>query len=135
MRALQCPGGAITPTQVPATLDGNILFGPCTGTYGSSDGANRGFLFFQSHSNFATPSWGGGGQFLLSGFMYFHSSTTGTTCGTNTTCLTMSGGSGAGAYTLGNIVVDQVNITGNSGISMILNPASTFQILRPQLLR
>ena len=135
MRLLKCPGGAKPPDQVPSTIDGNILLGPCSGTYGSSDGTNRGFLFFQSHSNFATPSWGGGGQFLLSGFMYFHSSSTGSTCGTDTTCLNMNGGSGAGAFTLGNIVVDQLNITGNSGIKMILNPAVTFQVLRPTLLQ
>src|SRR5207249_3286191 len=116
MRALQCPGGAATPAQVPATIDGDILLGPCSGTYGSSDGTNRGFLFFQAHSNSATPSWGGGGQFLLSGFMYFHSNAAGATCGTSTTCLNMNGGSGAGSYTLGNLVADQINMTGGSGI-------------------
>ena len=112
----------------------NILLGPCSGSYGSSDGKNRGFLFFQNRSASATPGWGGGGQFLLAGFMYFHSGN-GATCGTNTTCLTMNGGSGAGAYTLGNIVVDELTMTGNSGINMILNPAVTFQILKPQLLK
>jgi hypothetical protein len=47
----------------------------------------------------------------------------------------MQGNSGAGAFTLGNIVTDQIALGGSSGIKMILNPASTFQILRPQLLR
>src|SRR6266571_6774134 len=58
--ALRCPGGSPTPTQVPATIPGNVLLGPCggtsgigaTGKYGSPDG-NRGFLFFQSRSNAA----------------------------------------------------------------------------------
>jgi hypothetical protein len=134
MRAVKCPTGTAPPSQVPATIDGDILLGPCTGTYGSSDGKNRGFLFFQAHSNFSTPSWGGGGQFLLSGFMYFHSNASGATCGTSTTCLNMDGGSGSGAFTLGNLVADRVNMTGNSGITMILNPASSFQVLRPTLL-
>jgi hypothetical protein len=136
MRTLQCPGGDAPPAQVPAAIDGDILLGPCSGPLGSSDGKNRGFLFFQAHTNSATPSWGGGGQFLLSGFMYFHSKTSGTTitCGTNTTCLDMNGGSGSGSYTLGNLVADQVHITGNSTITMILNPAVTFQVLRPSLL-
>jgi len=144
MRALQCPGGDAVPAQVylnndgtsnNGNIDGNILIGPCTGTYGDPTGKNRGFLFFQNRATPAAPSWGGGGQFLLSGFMYFHSSSTGATCGTGTTCLTMQGNSGAGAFTLGNIVTDQISLGGSSGIKMILNPASTFQILRPQLLR
>jgi hypothetical protein len=134
MRALQCPAGGTPPSDVPALIDGDILLGPCSGTFGSSDGANRGFLFFQAHSNFATPSWGGGGQFLLSGFMYFHSNSAGDTCGTKTTCLNMDGGSGSGSFTLGNLVADQVHMTGNSSITMILNPAVTFTVLPPTLL-
>jgi hypothetical protein len=133
-RLLQCPGGAPNPAEIPTVMDGNVLFGPCSGTYGSSDGKNRGFLFFQNRTTAANPSWGGGGQFLLAGFMYFHSGN-GTSCGTNTTCLTMNGGSGAGAFTLGNVVVDKLAMTGNSTLNMILDPAVTFQILRPQMLR
>ena len=135
-RPLQCPaaGSPPNPTQVPSLIDGNILLGPCSGTYGDPNGWNRAFLFFQNRSTAANASWGGGGQFLLSGFMYFHSGS-GATCGTNTTCLTMSGGSGAGAYALGNIVVDKISMTGNSGLNMILNPTVTFQVLRPQMLQ
>jgi hypothetical protein len=128
---LQCPSGLANPPQVPATVDGNILLGPCTGAYGgaSSDGHQyRGFLFFGSRAFPGTPSWGGGGQFLLSGFMYFHH--TG-----YSSVLSMSGGSGSGAYTLGNIVADKVTLGGNSQIKMILNPASSYQILRPTLLQ
>ena len=133
-RLLRCPSGPPNPPEVPSVMDGNILLGPCSGTYGSTDGKSRGFLFFQSRSVSANPSWGGGGQFLLSGFMYFHSGN-GSTCGTNTTCLTMSGGSGAGAFTLGNVVVDELSMQGNSTLNMILNPEVTFQVLRPQMLR
>jgi hypothetical protein len=133
-RVLKCPGGPANPSQVQTVMDGNILLGPCAGTYGSSDGKHRGFLFFQSRSAAANPSWGGGGQFLLSGFMYFHSGS-GATCGTDTTCLTMSGGSGAGAFTLGNVVADKISMTGNSSLNMILNPELTFDFFRPQLLR
>jgi len=131
-RALQCPGGSANPPQVPSTLNGNILLGPCSGTYASPDG-NRGFLFFQNRATSASPSWGGGGQFLSSGFLYFHSGS-GATCGTNTSCLTLQGGSGAQSYTLGNIVVDELALGGNPEINMILNPASTFAVLRPTLL-
>jgi Putative Flp pilus-assembly TadE/G-like len=133
-RALQCPGGPANPPQVPSVINGNILFGPCTGTYGAAGGKHRGFLFFQKRSAAANPSWGGGGQFLLSGFMYFHSGS-GATCGTNTTCLTMSGGSGAGAFTLGNLVADKLSMSGNSSLNMILNPDLSFDLFRPQVLR
>jgi hypothetical protein len=115
-------------------INGNILFGPCTGTYGAPGGKHRGFLFFQNRSAAANPNWGGGGQFLLSGFMYFHGGN-GATCGTNTTCLTMNGGSGAGAFTLGNLVADKVSMTGNSSLNMILNPDLSFDLFRPQVLR
>jgi len=127
--ALQCPGGAANPTQVPSSIDGNVLIGPCSGSLGSSDGKNRGFLFFQKRSTATTASWGGGGQFLLSGFMYFHQT------GSYGSSLSLSGNSGAGAFALGNVVADEITLGGTSGIKMILNPAVTFQILRPQLLK
>jgi hypothetical protein len=132
-RSLQCPGGSANPPQVPSTVDGNILLGPCSGAYRSPDG-NRGFLFFQNRATSAVPSWGGGGQFLSSGFLYFHSGS-GATCGTNTTCLTLQGGSGAQSFTLGNIVVDELALGGNPQINMILNPAALFQVLKPTLLQ
>ena len=131
-RQTQCPSGPANPPQVPSSVDGNILLAPCSGTYASPDG-NRGFLFFQNRSTSANPSWGGGGQFLSSGFMYFHSGAGGT-CGTNTSCLTLQGGSGSQSFTLGNIVVDKLALGGNPQINMILNPSATFQILRPTLL-
>jgi hypothetical protein len=133
-RVLQCPSGSPNPAEVPSVMDGNILLGPCSGPFGSATNSDRGFLFFQNRATAANPSWGGGGQFLLSGFMYFHFGN-GSVCGTSTTCLTMNGGSGAGAYTLGNVVVDKLSMTGNSTLNMILNPAVTFQTLRPQMLR
>lgn len=128
---LQCPSGSAPPSQVPSSLDGNILMGPCSGTYASPDG-NRGFLFFQRTA--ASPTWGGGGQFLSSGFIYFHSGN-GSTCGTNTSCVSLQGGSSSQSYTLGDIVVDELSMGGNPQINMILNPAATFQALRPTLLQ
>jgi Putative Flp pilus-assembly TadE/G-like len=128
---LQCPSGSAPPSQVPSSLDGNILMGPCSGTYASSDG-NRGFLFFQRTA--ASPAWGGGGQFLSSGFLYFHSGN-GSTCGTSTSCLTLQGGSSSQSFTLGDIVVDELSMGGNPQINMILNPTATFQVLKPTLLQ
>ncbi len=136
---LQCPSGSVNPPLVPASVDGNILLGPCgptvplTDPYGSPDG-NRGFLFFQNRATAASASWGGGGQFLSSGFLYFHKGN-GTTCGTSTSCLTLKGNSGAGAYTLGNIVVDELALGGTPAINMFLNPTATFSVLRPSLLQ
>jgi hypothetical protein len=128
---LQCPSGSAPPSQVPSSLDGNILLGPCSGAYASSDG-NRGFLFFQRRA--ASPTWGGGGQFLSSGFIYFHSGN-GSTPGTNTSQLTLQGGSSSQSFTLGDIVVDELSMGGNPQINMILSPTATFQVLKPTLLQ
>ncbi len=129
---LQCPSGSATPSQVPSFVDGNILLGPCSGTYASPD-SNRGFLFFQNRATAASPSWGGGGQFLSSGFLYFHNGN-GATCGANTSCLTLQGSSGSQSFTLGDIVVDELSMGGSPKIDMILNPTATFSVLRPSLL-
>src|SRR5205814_610371 len=130
-RPVQCPSGASNPSQVPVTVSGNILLGPCTGSFAaaSTNGFQyRGFLFFGTHAAAGTPGWGGGGQFLLAGFMYFHDTTYSST-------LSLSGNSGSGAYALGNIIADKITLGGTSGVTMILNPASNYQILRPTLLQ
>ncbi len=149
--ALRCPSGSATPTQVPATIPGNVLLGPCGGTpgigntLGSPDG-NRGFLFFQVRSSAANGGTctggfggncailGGGAGFIFSGFMYLHNGN-GNSCGTGTSCLSLAGGSGGNSFTIGNIVVDKFSMVGNSGVTMILNPQATFSTLRPTLLQ
>jgi len=77
---------------------------------------------------------GGGGTFVFSGFIYFHNGN-GATCGTNTSCLSLAGGSGGNSFTIGNIVVDKISLTGSSGVNMVLNPTVTFSVLRPTLLQ
>jgi hypothetical protein len=77
---------------------------------------------------------GGGGSFIFSGFIYFHNGN-GSSCGSTTSCLTLSGGSGGNSFTIGNIVVDKISLTGSSGVTMILNPTATFSVLRPTLLQ
>ena len=133
-RELQCPGGPANPAQVPASIDGNILLGPCSGTYGDASGKNRGFLFFQNRAQAANASVTGGSGFIFSGFMYFHKGNGGT-CGSTTSCLSLQGGGGTNSFTLGNIVVDEVSLGGNSRIKMILNPSLTFPVLKPTLLQ
>ncbi len=154
-RLLQCPNGSANPSQVTAAgpIPGNVLLGPCggtsgigaTGQYGSPDG-NRGFLFFQNRSNAANGGSctagfggncaiiGGGGSFVFSGFVYLHKGN-GASCGTDTSCLTLAGGSGGNSFTIGNIVVDKISLTGGSAVKMVINPTATFSVLRPTLLQ
>ena len=148
--------GSTIPTNLPATIplnpatDGaNVLLGACTGYYGDPLGASdpngvqRNFVFFQDRSATAVrPTWGGGGQFLLAGTMYFHSCNatgTGIGCGATPTYFSdifkMEGNSGSGTYVLGDIVVDNLTLGGTSGITMDLNPAQAAGILKATLLR
>jgi Putative Flp pilus-assembly TadE/G-like len=150
---VKCTATSTIPSNLPATLTGNVLLAPCTGVYGDqlvaagkpadpTLGVQRGILFFQDRSLQSTnPSWGGGGTFLLAGTMYFHScnaSGTGTGCGAAPTwwndIFTLQGGSGSTTYVLGDIVVDNLALGGNSGINMNLNPTSAFTILKAALL-
>ena len=153
---VKCTAGSTIPKNLPAQIpatpatDGaNILLGACTGYYGDPLGASdpngiqRGFVFFQDRSATAVKAkWGGGGQFLLAGTMYFHSCNatgTGIGCGATPTyfsdILTMEGNSGSGTYVLGDIVVDNLTLGGTSGITMDLNPAQSSGILKATLLR
>ena len=145
---VKCTAASTAPT-LPATLQGNILLGPCTGYYGDPLGAadpigiQRGFLFFQDRSGRnVNPKWGGGGQFLLAGTMYFHScnaSGTGVGCGTAPTyyndIFSLSGNSGSGTYVLGSIVADNLTLGGTSGITMVLNPNVAYNTLKASLLQ
>lgn len=144
-----CTGTSTIPGNVPGTITGNILLGPCTGYYGDPLGASdplgvqRGFLFFQDRSGQSVdPSWGGGGQFLLAGTMYFHScnsSGTGTGCSSPPTyyndILSLSGNSGSGTYVLGSIVADNLTLGGTSGITMDLNPNKAYNIMKVSILQ
>lgn len=145
---VQCPGGAPVTIKdssgsVVNQLNGNILLGMCSGTYGDPLGQNRGMLFFQDRAGSgANASWGGGGQFLLAGNMYFHhcnSAGTGTQCSLPPSgysdVFSLSGNSGSGTYVLGDIVTDQLQLGGTSGIAMQLNPNAAYNILKVQLLQ
>jgi Flp pilus assembly protein TadG len=144
---LPCPGTSTVPPNLPASLQGNVLIAPCSGYYGDplgtadTIGEQRNLLFFQDRSaTNVNPNWGGGGQFLLAGTMYFHScnsSGTGTGCTTATPYYTdnlaLSGNSASGTYLLGDIIVDQLTLGGTSGINMDLNPTSAFSILKASI--
>lgn len=162
-RTLMCAANSPpNPTDVLANFSGNILLGPCTGpsagqtqdysggidTTGTYAGPNRGFLFFQNRATAADGGTctagftgkcavlGGGGSYIFSGYAYFHKSTglTGTSCGTDMSCVTYAGGSGSNSVTLGNIVIDQISLTGGGSLEMVLNSYTSFPILKPSLL-
>jgi hypothetical protein len=146
---IKCTATSTVPSNMPATLSGNVLLGPCTGTYGDPLGTDdplgmqRGMLFFQDRSvTNANPTWGGGGTFLLAGDMYFHScnaSGTGGPCGAAGTYFTdnftLQGASGSTTYVLGDIITDNLQLGGNSAITMDLNPNRVYDILKASLLR
>ncbi|MBZ5521792.1 MAG: Tad domain-containing protein [Acidobacteriia bacterium] len=140
---IQCPGGTMIPG-LPSTVNGNILIAPCTGTYGGLNGQYRGMLFFQDRgADSVDASWGGGGQFLLAGNMYFHKCRpdgAGAPClqppsGGYTDSLTMQGNSGSGTFLIGEIVTDSLQLGGTSGIKMYLDPGAPYNVLKAVLLR
>jgi putative Flp pilus-assembly TadE/G-like protein len=151
---VKCAGTTVVPSNLQnggagVNIQGNILLGACTGYYGDPLGASdpigiqHNFLFFQDRSaQSVQPSWGGGGQFLLAGTMYFHSCNaagTGVGCGAAGTYyndnFSLNGNSGSGTYVLGNIVTDNLILGGTSGITMDLNPNPAYNVLKASLLR
>jgi hypothetical protein len=148
----KCTPSSQIPSNIPNSLDGNVLLGPCSGTYGdplgTSDpvGEQRGILFFQNRSQNAgmNPSYGGGGSMLTAGAMYFHQCVTtggvdtgGVGCPSSAfnTTLNFNGGSGSSTYVLGYIIADKISLGGNSSIFMNLNPAATYNIIKVGLFR
>jgi hypothetical protein len=142
--AVQCPGGAAPDPQLhlPATLAGNVLLAPCTGTYGDPLGKYRGILFYQDRASGGGGGWGGGGGFLLAGSMYFHhcnAAGTGVSCGANPTyydsIFTLQGNSGSASYVLGDVITDNLKMGGTPTINMALNPTAAYSTLKATLLR
>ena len=158
----KCTNASSIPSNLPASLSGSVLLGPCQAptvstlcapncgiNYGDPQGTadpigeQRGFLFFQNRAKNAStnPQWQGGGQFLLSGTMYFHQcktsgSDSGTGCSTASAyndSVLLGGNSGSGTYVLGQIVADQIRLGGTSGLTMDLNPSTVFSILKASI--
>jgi hypothetical protein len=137
-RTLQCPGGVPNEPEIPATIDGNVLLAPCSGSYGDPSGQYRGFLYFQDRAAAAAPSWQGGGTTLAAGFMYFHQCRpdgAGVACyapgiSAYGTSFNMGGNPGSGSYAVGSLVTDTIVSNGNPGIMMILNKNKYFPQLK-----
>lgn len=134
--ALTCDGS--TPPSalgMPSTgFAGNVLWAQCTqnSTYWDNGGdtsdsagspGSRGILFFQDHADTTSPSLSGSGQLVYGGSLYFHS--TG-----YADVLSLSGGSGTGSYILGNIVADQIKLSGSGYLGMQLNPTPSTYMLK-----
>jgi hypothetical protein len=149
---LKCTASSTIPANLPTpTITvGNILLAPCSGYYGDPQGTGdplgeqRGMLFFQDRSaTGVTGQWGGGGQFLLAGTMYFHAcigaSGAGVGCtqtATTTSSLdtmTLGGNAGSGTYILGQIITDKLALQGTPIITMDLNPTSVYSILKASI--
>lgn len=127
---LTCDGSAPpSALGMSTTLYGNVLYGQCSssGTYWDSGGdttdsrgnpGSRGLMVFQDHGNTTAPIFGGSGAMSFSGALYFHS--TG-----YADVLSLSGGSSSGTFILGEIICDQVNLSGSGVVRLALNPAAT----------
>jgi len=142
--AVQCAGGPAPNPPLPATLSGDVLLGPCSGTYGGPNGVNRGMLFFQDRSNADTngqPSMQGGGGLLLGGNLYFHNCPESLTapCASPPTdynaFLQFQGTPGSSTYIYGNITTDELVTAGNGTVTMELNAQAVYAILKVALLQ
>ncbi len=138
--ALTCDGS--TPNAslgMPSSLNGNILIAECThnGTYWDAYGdttdtrgtpGSRGLLIYQAHNNTTKPQMSGSGNLSFSGALYFHSTS-------YTDSLNISGAASSGTFILGQIVTDQVNLSGSGAINLALNPAPSAELLKVGMLQ
>lgn len=144
---------------IPA-LTGNVLLGPCEAAAGEpqqqpygdplgtgdKSGEQRGILFFQGRDTQPAnqPTWQANGSFGLIGSIYFHScastssSDSGANCDPTAFGDVFNLGSGAKAYIVGDIVVDQLQLGqngGSSNITVSLNPNPQYYVLKASLLQ
>ena len=150
-RPAQCSGNPNLPVPpLAASLVGNILLAPCTGTYGDvsvDPDTNisypiRGMLFFQDRSNNrpnGQANFQGGGGLLLAGTLYFHNCPGSPVCQPYNTdynaILQLQGNPGSDTRVVGNITVDSLNLSGNGSINMVLDPNRVRTILKATLVR
>ena len=132
---LTCDGSSPSSSLgMTASLAGNVLWAQCTqnGTYWDAGGdtsdslsasGSRGLLFFQDHADTKSPTLSGSGQLAYAGSLYFHSST-------YADVLKLTGGTGTGSYILGNIITDQLVLTGSGQIAMQLNSNPSTYMLK-----
>jgi hypothetical protein len=153
---VKCTSKSVIPGNLPATISGNLLMAPCTGSYGdpllTDDpiGEQHGILFFSNRSlNLAIvkpkdqPAFGGGGAAAALGSLYFHycNSPDGAGLGSNcptsayTDQITLQGTPGSTSYVVGDIVTDELGMGGTPDIVMDLNPTALYYVLKASLLQ
>jgi len=137
---LTCDGSApASGLGMGSTIGGNVLWAQCAanGTYWDSGGDTtdsrgapgaRGLLVFQDHADTTQPAFTGSGQLSFSGALYFHSST-------YSDVLSLNGGTSSGTYILGEIVTDQVSLTGSGMIKLALNPQAVTNMAKVAILQ
>jgi hypothetical protein len=138
--ALTCDGSAPSSAlNMPSTLNGNVLIAQCTanGTYWDPGGDTsdargnpgvRGLLIYQDHADATQPIFTGSGALSFSGALYFHSSS-------YTDLLSLDGGSSSGTFVIGEIVADQVSLTGSGAINLALNPTPSVDLTKVAMLQ
>jgi len=122
---MNCAGTA-TVSGIPASLTGNLLISQCAagGTYIGAPSADtyastgsRGLLFFSAHSNTYNGTLiGAGATMNFSGVLYFHNLS-------YSDVVQLSGAGASTTYAIGNIVVDQLLLSGSGTIAMNLTGA------------
>ena len=149
-----CAGSTLNVPTTITGFTGNVLLGPCTGAYGDPlgtadpTGEQRGMLFFQNRDvqPAVPPKWHASGSSAAVGNLYFHycNSTSSTNAGSGANCSptaftdVFTPGSGANAFIIGNVVVDQMQLgqsAGNSPIVVSLNPSAQYHTLKASLLQ
>lgn len=156
LSVLQCNANSVLPAALSSGVAGNVLLGPCNGSYGdpSGSGNQRGMLFFQDRDTPAPqPTWNSKGSFGLIGNLYFHycNSTSSSNSGSGANCDpsaftdTFNLGNPSSkfggppiAYIVGDIVVDQLQLgqsNGTSPITVSLNPNPQYYVLKASLLQ
>jgi len=122
---------------LPVALDTNIMLAQCTaqGSYYDSTGDTtdslgtiRGLLMFMDHADTGSPQLQGSGTLAYTGTLYFHSTS-------YATIFQIPGGTTSGTLIWGNVVTDQMQLTGSGALMMALNPAETTPILKVGLLQ
>ena len=84
-------------------------------------------MIFQDHGDTTQPTFAGSGALAFSGALYFHSTT-------YSDVLTLNGGSSSGTFILGEIISDQVNLSGSGIVRLALNPAAITPMSKVALL-
>jgi hypothetical protein len=120
---LDTSGGALSVGANAGKKDPIILLGS------DKSGTYKGILFFASHSNGSSHSFGGGGATTVTGTLYL------TNSALHTQSLSLGGGSGSNTTIIGQIITDQLSLSGNSAITMTLDASSTFPVDRVSLVK